>query len=498
MAEADLRRECREIDVLIVGAGLSGVGMAATLRQKNPDQDVLIVERRTDVGGTWTLFRYPGIRSDSDMHTLGYEFEPWRDEKAIAGGDAILAYMNDTIDRHGLREKILFGHRVVSADWDSHEARWRVILENEDDVRQLVKARFLHLGAGYYDHDEPHDAELPGRENFNGPLVHPQFWPEDLDYSGKRVVVIGSGATAVTLVPAMASLAAHVTMLQRTPTWIAVLPSRDALANLLRRILPGKLAYALTRFKNTRFQDWMFRRMRSRPDDAKSYLLKQIGAQLGPRFRPADFTPPYNPWDQRLCVVPDGDLFDAMKAGKADVVTDHVREIEPDGILLRSGRRLPADIIVTATGLKMALGGKIAFSVDGRAIDFSQHYFYKSCMLSNVPNLTMSLGYFNASFTLRLELVAGFVSQLLDMMRATGADVAKPVLLPGEEPAETEPFEMTSGYLQRARHIMPKSAASLPWCLEQDYLTDLKWMKASPVDDGIMSFDRAKRVIKLR
>ncbi|WOF42514.1 NAD(P)/FAD-dependent oxidoreductase [Sphingopyxis indica] len=498
MAEADLNVACRNLDVLIVGAGLSGVGMAATLRQKNPREDILIVERRSDVGGTWALFRYPGIRSDSDMHTLGFEFEPWREDRAIAGADAILQYMNHTIDKYDLRRKILFGHRVVSADWHGGEARWRVLLEDQAGVRQLVRARFFHLGAGYYDHDEPYDAALPGREAFEGALIHPQFWPEDLDYAGKRVVVIGSGATAVTLVPAMAERAAHVTMLQRTPTWVAILPSRDALANAMRKLMPAKLAYALTRFKNTRFQDWMFRRMRNRPDKARKFLLKRISAQLGTRFRAADFTPPYDPWDQRLCVVPDGDLFAAMKAGKADVVTDHVEQIEADGILLRSGRRLPADIIVTATGLKMVLGGKIAMSVDGRPLDFSQHYFYKSCMLSNVPNMTLSLGYFNASFTLRLSLVADYVSRLLDMMRGVGADIATPTLLPGKEPAAIEPFEMTSGYLQRARGVMPKSASCLPWRLEQDYLTDRRWMKNSPVDDGILTFDRALAGVDLR
>lgn len=491
MAEADLRSVCRDVDVLIVGAGLSGIGMAATLGQRNPGEEILIVERRSDVGGTWTLFRYPGIRSDSDMHTLGFEFEPWREDKAIAGANAILDYMNHTIDKHGLREKILFSHRVVSADWNGTEGRWRVALEDQAGIRTLVRARFLHLGAGYYDHDEPYDPVLPGRETFEGQLVHPQFWPENLDYAGKRIVVIGSGATAVTLVPAMAERAAHVTMLQRTPTWVAILPSRDRLANAMRALLPARVAYGLTRFKNTRLQSIIFKRMRKRPDKARKFLLKQIAGRLGERFRPVDFTPPYDPWDQRLCVVPDGDLFDAMNAGKADVITDHVERIEPAGILLRSGRRLPADIIVTATGLKMVLGGKIAMTVDGRPIDMGQHYFYKSCMLSNVPNMTLSLGYFNASFTLRLSLVADYVSHVLDAMRKARADIVTPVLMPGEEPPVIEPFEMTSGYLQRARGVMPKSADALPWRLEQDYLIDRRWMKASPVDDGILTFDRA-------
>lgn len=494
MAGAEAKVIMQDVDLLIVGAGLSGIGMAATIRQKNPRENFLIVDRRADIGGTWALFRYPGIRSDSDMHTLGFEFEPWREDRAIAEAGAILDYMRKTVERHDLRSSMRFGLRVVSADWDSHEARWRVMLEDQSENLHLVRARFLHLGAGYYDYDEPYDPEIPGRESFEGRIVHPQFWPDDLDYSGKRIVVIGSGATAVTLVPAMTDRAAYVTMLQRTPTWIAVRPSRDTFANFLRKLLPAKLAYRLTRFKNTRFNDWLYRRFRRDPAGARALLLKDIRRRLGPRFRAADFTPPYDPWDQRLCLVPDGDLFDAMNAGKADIVTDHIDVIEADGIRLRSGRKLGADIIVTATGLKMALGGKIDLSVDGRKVNLSDHYFYRSCMLSNIPNMTMSIGYFNASFTLRVSLVADYVSALLDLMRSAGADIATPVLLPQDEPPQAEPFEMTSGYLRRARSLMPKNAACLPWCLEQNYLVDRKWMTASPVDDGIMTLDRASQV----
>lgn len=492
MAERDLPNSgAVEADLLIVGAGLSGVGMAATMMDKSPQTSFLIAERRTDIGGTWDLFRYPGIRSDSDMHTLGFEFEPWREDRAIAGAGAILSYINRTVDQRGFRDRIMLGQKVISADWDGDEARWRVVLEDEREERQLIKARFLHLGVGYYDYDEPHDALLTGRERFEGQMIHPQFWPGNLDYSGKRIVVIGSGATAVTLVPAMAETAAQVTMLQRTPTWMVVRPSVDRIANLLRKALPARLAYALTRFKNTRFQDWIFRRMRRHPEQAKAYLLKQIEAELGDRFEPADFTAPYAPWDQRICLVPDGDLFSAIKAGKAEIVTDHIETIEEHGVLLKSGRRLPADIIVTATGLKMALGGKIALSVNGVPLDLSHHYFYKSCMLSNIPNLSVSLGYFNASFTLRLSLVADYVARLLNTMRERGAEIAVPVMLPGTEPPAAAPFAMTSGYLQRAQGIMPMSAASLPWRLEPDYLTECKWMKSSPISDEIIAFERA-------
>lgn len=479
------------VDVAIVGAGLSGIGMAAHLQAKCPGLDFTILERRDAVGGTWDLFRYPGIRSDSDMHTLGFEFEPWTDDKSIAGGDAILRYMNRVVDQRGIRERIRFGSRVLSADWDGHSARWRLVVEAADGGRQLLQARFLYLGAGYYDHDDPHDAFLPGRESFAGTMIHPQFWPDDLDYRGKRVLVIGSGATAVTIVPAMAETAAHVTMLQRTPTWYAVRPSRDALANVLRRVLPSRAAYALTRFKNIRVSDWAFRRMRGRPDKARHMLGEGIRRQLGDTYRAEDFTPPYDPWDQRLCMVPDGDLFRAMRSGKASVLTDHIEAIDARGIRLKSGRYLEADIIVTATGLRLAVGGKIALSVNGRLLDASRHYYYKSCMLSNVPNLVMMFGYLNASWTLRVDLVADYACRLLKLMDEAGADIATPVLAPGEEPAEGELFGMSSGYLARGRYLLPRSAQAMPWKLSQDYRFDARWMKDDPVDDGILTFDRA-------
>ena len=479
------------VDVVIVGAGLSGIGMAARLLESCPHLDFMIVERRGDIGGTWDLFRYPGIRSDSDMHTLGFDFEPWTDEKAIAGAPAILAYLRRIVDGRGLRERTRFHHHVVSADWDGHEARWRLVVENADGGHEMLKTRFLHLGAGYYDHDEPYDAALPGSERFAGQLVHPQFWPDDLEYAGKRVVVVGSGATAVTIVPSMAAAAARVTMLQRTPTWLAIGPSRDGFANLLRRILPDRTAYALTRLKNIRLQDWLFRRLRKRPQDARRYLSGKIAAALGEAYHAPDFTPPYDPWEQRVCLVPDGDFFAAMKAGKAAVVTGQIEEIDAGGIRLRSGDYLEADIIVTATGLRLAVAGKIALSIDGKPLNFPDHYYYKSCMLSNVPNLTMSFGYLNASWTLRLSLVTDYVCRLLNMMRDVGADVATPHLLPGDEPDEAELFAMSSGYLQRGRHLLAKSAGQGPWWLAQNYLADRKWMKASPVDDGIMTFDRA-------
>lgn len=480
-----------EVDVAIVGAGLSGIGMAAHLQRKCPSLSFALFERRAALGGTWDLFRYPGIRSDSDMHTLGFEFEPWTHERSIAGGEAILDYLNRTADKRGIRRHIRFGTKVVAADWDGRIARWRMAVELGDGKHQTVLARFLYLGAGYYDYDRPHDAAIPGTDRFQGTLIHPQFWPTDFEHSGKRIVVIGSGATAVTIVPAMAGSAAHVTMLQRTPTWYAIRPSKDALANTLRKYLPDWLAYRVTRFRNTRFQDWIFKRMRSDADAAKQTLTRHIQSRLGEHYCAENFTPPYDPWDQRLCMVPDGDMFEAIKAGDASIVTDAIATIDETGIQLKSGRRLEADAIVTATGLKLATGGKIAISVDGRPVEFSKHFYYKSCMLSNVPNLAMAFGYFNASWTLRVDLSADYVCKLMRAIDDRGADCATPVLTPGEEPYAGNIFEMTSGYLQRDMHLLPKSASTPPWWLGQNYLFDRTWMKKSPIDDGIIHWGRA-------
>lgn len=365
------------------------------------------------------------------------------------------------------------------------------MLENASGSRKRLAARFLYLGSGYYDYDDPHDAQIPGRERFGGDLVHPQFWPDDLDYTDKRVVVIGSGATAVTIVPAMADNAAEVTMLQRTPTWLASRPSRDWLANALRRVLPDRQAYAITRLKNVRLQDFLFHRMKADPAKAKEMLSKPIRAILGPRYNARDFTPPYDPWDQRLCLTPDDDLFDAINSGKAQVVTDVIETIDETGVLLRSGRHLTADIIVTATGLRMAVGGKIALSVDGDPVKLSERYFYKSCMISNLPNLAVSFGYLNASWTLRVDLIADYLCRLFAAMHEQGVQVAVPVMHTGEEPGEETLFEMSSGYLQRGAQVMPRSTKAPPWTLGQDYLSDRKYMRASPLEDGIMTLSRA-------
>jgi cation diffusion facilitator CzcD-associated flavoprotein CzcO len=481
-----------DFDVLIVGAGISGIGMAAHMGMKAPHHSYAIVERRENLGGTWDLFRYPGIRSDSDMHTLGFDFEPWTHEKSIADAPAILDYLNRIVDERGIRQHIRFGEKVISADFRSDEARWQVELERADGTATHLTANFLYLGAGYYDYDDPYDAGFDFSE-FEGQVIHPQFWPEDLDYTGKRVVVVGSGATAVTIVPSMADKAAKVTMLQRTPTWMFARPSKDGIANFLRRILPGKLAYRITRFKNIKMQDISFKMARDKPEKVKRALHKKIAGLLGDQYDPAAFTPPYNPWEQRLCLVPDDDLFEAMKAGKAEIVTGHIDKFERAGVRLTDGRLIEADIIITATGLKLAVAGKIAIRHDGAPVEFNQRVYYKSCMFSNLPNLAVVFGYLNASWTLRADVNSDYICRVLNHMRATGTDIATPVLTPAGEAAieEDDVFDFSSGYIQRGKHIMPRNSVSFPWRLNQEYVVDRKQMKDSPVADGILTFTRA-------
>lgn len=474
-------------DILIVGAGISGISMAAHLQMMCPARSFAIVERRQQIGGTWDLFRYPGIRSDSDMHTLGFNFEPWRDGDAIADGPAILRYLQRTADERGITQHIRFGTTVVSADWNQQEALWHVTLEDGAGWRTET-ARFLFLASGYYDYDSPHDANLPGLANFGGQVVHPQFWPEDLDYTGKRVVVVGSGATAVTIVPAMSETAASVTMLQRTPTWMAAGPRRDALSAFLQRFLPDKWAYWLTRQKNIRLRDYFFKLSRRNPQKLAAKLRSMLQHDLGPAYSAEHFEPPYNPWRQRLCLVPDGDLFEALKVGKAQIVTDQVAGFDASGVKLASGAYLPADILVTATGLKLVLAGKIDISIGGRKIDWPQHYFYRGTMFSNLPNIAVTFGYLNASWTLRADNNAAYIAGVLNQMEASGATIAVPVLAPEDEPEVVEPFDYSSGYLQRARDMMPKSAATLPWRLNHDYLADTKDFRQRPVSDGVLRF----------
>ncbi len=486
------------LDFLIVGAGISGIGMAVHLVRDCPNKRYAILDRRDQLGGTWDLFRYPGIRSDSDMHTLGFSFAPWKHEKSIADAPAILEYLNEITDQFGLRPAMRFSQKVISADWDSTTARWTVVTEGKDGQQGRILTRFLFLGAGYYDYDDPYDANFPGRKDFKGQVVHPQFWPDDLDYQGKKVVVIGSGATAVTIVPAMAhSGAGHVTMLQRTPTWMVSRPAKDRFANTLRKFLPERLAYAITRAKNIFMQDLVFKRARSRPEKVKDFLTKQLRENLGENYNAADFTPPYNPWEQRLCLVPDADFFEAINQGKASVVTDHIEKFDKTGILLKSGQHLDADIIVTATGLKLAVAGKIAVAVDGKPVDFSQSYYYRNCMFSNVPNLASVFGYVNASWTLRVDIVGEFVTRLLRQLDAINAQIAVPVLREGEEPEAEDIFsDFSSGYFQRSKNLLPKNAASLPWRLNQEYRKDRVDMRQAPLDDGVMEFRRVRETVE--
>lgn len=490
MSTVATEAEC--LDVLIVGAGISGIGMAVHLRRDCPHKRFVIVDRRDRLGGTWDLFRYPGIRSDSDMHTLGFAFAPWRHEKSIADGPAILEYLDEIADRYALRDRMRFGQKVIAAAWESASARWIVDLEDSDGARQCIHTRFLFLGAGYYDYDEPHDAQFPGRDSFQGTVIHPQFWPRDYDCRGKKVVVIGSGATAVTMVPALAdSGAAHVTMLQRTPTWMISYPARDAIANSLRKVLPEQTAYAITRAKNIFMQDLMFKRARKNPRKVSAFLTRRLKGLLGSNYREGDFRPPYNPWEQRLCLVPDADFFRAINQGKAAVVTDRISRFDPSGILLESGRHLDADLIVTATGLKLAVAGKIAVSVDGQPVDFGKRFYYRNCMLSNVPNLAMVFGYLNASWTLRVDIVAAYLTRLFNQMDADRMQVAVPLLPEGRQLEEDDIFDFSSGYIQRGKHLMPRNAASLPWRLNQDYRRDRADMRRAPIADGILQFRSA-------
>ncbi|MXO94884.1 SidA/IucD/PvdA family monooxygenase [Erythrobacter aquimaris] len=489
MGDRPMSDRATDFDVLIVGAGISGIGMAAHMTAKSPNRSYAILERRENLGGTWDLFRYPGIRSDSDMHTLGFDFEPWKHEKSIADGPAILDYLETIADERGIRKHIRFGHKVIAADWRGADARWHVTVEGEDGERKHLTANWLYLGSGYYDYDEPYDPGFDFGE-FEGQVIHPQFWPEDLDYTDKQVVVIGSGATAVTIVPSMADKAAKVTMLQRTPTWMFSRPAKDALANFLRKVLPEETAYRITRWKNIKMQDFSFKMARNKPQKVKDGLHKRIRKSMGKDYDLTPFTPPYDPWDQRLCLVPDDDLFEALKSGKAEVVTGHIKAFEKGGVRLQDDTFLPADIVVTATGLKLAVAGKIDLSLEGEKVDLADHFYYKGCMFSNVPNLAVVFGYLNASWTLRADINSDYICRVLNEMDAVGVDVAVPVLPENHDLEEDDIFDFSSGYIQRGKAIMPKNAVGYPWRLNQEYVQDRKRMREEPIDDGILAFRR--------
>src|SRR5579884_1877472 len=474
------------VDVLIVGAGLSGVGAACHLQMEAPGKRWVILEARESMGGTWDLFRYPGIRSDSDMFTLGYNFRPWEEAKAIADGPSILRYIHDTAREHGVEGGIRFHHRVVGADWSSDDARWTVDVERTDTGERLqLTCSFLFSCGGYYRYDEGFTPHFEGVERFRGPVVHPQHWPEDLDYDGKRVFVIDSGTTAMTLVPAMAQRAAHVTMLQRSPTYVVSLPATDGLADRLRGRLPAMTAYRILRWKNVLRQQISYRISRRWPEFFKRVLRKGLEQSLPPGFDiDRHFTPAYNPWDQRLCLAPDGDLFAAIGTGRASIVTEHIETFTETGIRLRSGEELEADIIITATGLNLQLGGGFEFSVDGERVELPERVAYKGMMLSGVPNMAFAVGYTNASWTLKADLVSEYVCRLLNHMDAHGYTTCIPEAPPAGAP--TEPFmDLKSGYVLRALDGLPKQGPAPPWRLYQSYARDVRMLRHGALDDAM-------------
>jgi monooxygenase len=479
-------------DVLIVGAGISGIAAAYYLQERCASRSYVILEGRSDLGGTWGLFRYPGVRSDSDMFTLGYTFRPWKGARAIAEGPAILKYLRETAQEFGIDRRIRFQQRVRSASWSSEQARWTVeaeLGEHREPVRYTCN--FLLLCSGYYNYEQGYVPDFAGRDDFDGPVIHPQHWPADLDHRGRRIVVIGSGATAVTLVPALAETAAHVTMLQRSPSYILSIPAEDRRARLIRRYLPARAAHRLIRWKNLLLSLYFYKLCRRKPDVAKRLLRQGLAKELPPDIDlDTHFTPRYEPWDQRLCFVPDGDLFRAIRARRASVVTDEVARFTRHGILLKSGRELPADIIVTATGLNLLTGGGIRLDVDGTVVEAGRCLIYKGVMLSNVPNCAVLAGYANASWTLRAELSAEYVCRLLRYMERRGYKQCVPRCDP--DAIQARPLlPLTSGYVRRGSDTFLKQGSKAPWVLHQNYVRDLFSVRFAKLNDGVLDFSKA-------
>ena len=481
-------------DVIIIGAGLSGIGAARQLQDRCPGKSFAILESRGAIGGTWDLFRYPGIRSDSDMYTLGYSFKPWKQAKAIADGPSILEYLDEAVREEGILDKIRFGHRVTAAAWDSNSARWLVTMRHAGNEVGL-SCNFLHMCSGYYDYEEGFTPEFAGRERFTGRIVHPQHWPAALDYRGKRVAVIGSGATAMTLVPTLARDALQVTMVQRSPTYVISRPAEDRFAKTLQRLLPPKLAYAVVRWRNTLYHQMVFGLARAWPGAVRKYLLAGVRAQLGPGYDVAThFAPRYNPWQQRLCLVPDGDLFAAIRSGRANVVTDRIETFTETGIRFESGKELAADIIVTATGLKLLFLAGMAVTVDGRKADFSRTFGYKGMMFSGVPNLSCVFGYTNSSWTLKADLESDYLCRLLNHMQASGAHIVTPIVAdPGLKPERW--IDFSSGYFERALGSFPKQGSRRPWKLYQNYFKDILLFRFTRLADDSLRFAKAGHAV---
>ena len=478
-------------DVIIVGGGLSGIDAAYHLQTHCRRKSYVILENRDAVGGTWDLFRYPGIRSDSDMYTFGYSFRPWQKNSSISDGESIRTYIRETAEAYGIDRHIRFRHRVKSASWSSADALWTVELERGPEREPVrLTCNFLFACTGYYDYAAGYAPAFAGAEKFRGRLVHPQHWPQDLDYTGKRVVVIGSGATAITIIPAMAESAAQVTMLQRSPSYIVSRPSQDAFALWLRRRLPIKLAYAIARWRNALYGLYLYNRCRRQPELIKRWIVGQVRQQLGPGYDvKTHFTPRYNPWDQRMCLAPDADFFHAIKGGKADVVTDEIEAFTETGVRLRSGQELPADIIVTATGLKLQMLGGIKVAVDGKPVNFGERMNFKGVMFSDVPNLASVFGYTNASWTLKSDLICAYVSRLIKYMDRRGYVQCTP--RQNDPAVKPQPWvDFSSGYIRRSLDLFPRQGSKKPWKLHQNYLLDTVTLRFGAVDDSALEFTR--------
>jgi cation diffusion facilitator CzcD-associated flavoprotein CzcO len=479
------------VDVVIIGAGLSGIGAGYYMQAECPGKTFAILEARDSIGGTWDLFRYPGIRSDSDMYTLGFRFHPWPDAKTIADGPSILSYVRETASKYGIDRKIRFHHRVVRAEWSTADARWTVEAERSDTGATVrLTCGFLFVCAGYYRYDEGYTPDFKGIERFTGPIVHPQQWTDDIDFADRRVVVIGSGATAVTLVPAMAKRAAHVTMLQRSPSYVVSLPGEDPLATALRRFFPAKLVYPIVRWKNVLLTMLVFQLSRRRPAAMKALIRRGLEKRLPTGYDiDRHFNPRYNPWDQRMCLVPDGDLFEVISDGRASVVTDQIDTFTEKGLKLASGAELEADLIVTATGLNMIPLGDVAIAVDGRDVQLAETLTYKGMMLSGVPNLAFAVGYTNASWTLKCELTCEYVCRLLNHMDEHGYRSCIPR---NRDPSVTEEplVDFSSGYVLRAIDRFPRQGSKAPWRLYQNYARDLLLLRFGEIEDDAMEFSK--------
>ncbi len=476
------------VDVLIIGAGLSGIGGACQLRRKSPERSFMILESRAASGGTWDLFRYPGIRSDSDMYTYSYGFKPWRDKSTIADGHKILNYIREAAAEYDVEKTIRYKHKVVTANWSDADKQWLITARHGDTGEMItVGCKFVFNCTGYYDYEQGYTPEFAGLDDFNGQVIHAQHWPEDLDYQGKRVIVIGSGATAVTLVPTLSKDTASLVMLQRTPTYIATVPSEDPLADKLRKWLPESWTFRLTRWKKVLFQIYIYKLSRKRPDDLRRFMLGQVRQALGPDYDiKTHFTPPYNPWDQRLCAVPDGDMFKAIKQGHAEVVTDHIERFNGTGIALKSGKQLDADIVILATGLNLQFAGGIEYSVNNKEVDFSKHFIYRGMMFSDVPNMAFTVGYTNSSWTLKTDLTSHFVCRLLNKMARGGYASVTPRMKGSVE--EIPLLDFDAGYVLRAREQFPKQGNRLPWQNYQDYIRDFIGLRLRSLRDKELEF----------